>query len=203
MVKLFVEGGGDNDSLKTECRRAFTRLLERAGFAGRLPRLVACGGRQKAFKQLCTALGDGSRTDLAILLVDAEGPVTQGSPWEHVAQHPDDEWSRPDGASDDCLHFMVQCMEAWLVADRRALRDFYGQGFHDNALPPATGRLEAVAKADLHRKLEQATRDTKTRGTYDKSKHSFALLAALDPKLVRQASPWAERFFATLDRLMK
>jgi hypothetical protein len=50
--------------------------------------------------------------------------------------------------------------------------------------------------------LEQATRDTKTKGAYDKGKHSFKLLATLDPKLVRNAGPWAERFFATLDRLM-
>jgi hypothetical protein len=200
MVKLFVEGGGDNDALRTECRRAFTQLLERAGFKGRLPRIVACGGRQQAFEQLCTALGDGRRADLAILLVDAEAPVTQQSPWDHVVQDP---WPRPDGASDESLHFMVQCMEAWLVADRRALRDFYGQGFREGALPPATGTLEAVGKPDLSRKLEQATRDTKTKGPYDKSKHSFKLLATLDPKLVRQASPWAERFFATLDKLMK
>ena len=204
MVKLFVEGGGDGDALKIECRRAFTQLLERAGLKGRMPRIVPCGGRQNAFEQFCTALGGGSRTEAAFLLVDAEEPVTHTSPWEHVSQRRGDEaWSRPDGVSDDHLHLMVQCMEAWLVADRQALRDFYGQGFNESALPPASARLEEVAKLDLYRKLELATRSTKTKGAYGKGQHSFKLLATLDPSLVRKASPWADRFFTTLDRLLR
>jgi Domain of unknown function (DUF4276) len=202
MVKLFVEGGGDSDALKTECRRAFALLLERAGFKGRMPRIVPCGGRQRAFDQFRTALGTGDREDLALLLVDSEAPVTHRSPWDHVAQRQGDNWARPDGASDDNLHFMVQCMEAWLVADRSALRTFFGQGFNEGALPSPTLKAEEVGKHDLGRKLEQATRDTKTRGAYDKGKHSFKLLSALDPRLVRNAGPWAERFFATLDRML-
>jgi hypothetical protein len=201
MVKLFVEGGGDSDALKTECRRAFARLLERAGLKNRMPRIVACGGRRSAFDQFCTALGGGDSADVAILLVDSEAPVAQGSPWEHVARRSGDRWTRPKDVSDDGLHFMVQCMEAWLLADRPALRAFYGQGFNESALPAAT-RIEEVGKNDLGRKLEQATRNTKTKGPYDKGKHSFKLLATLDPKLIREASPWAERFFSALDRLM-
>lgn len=203
MVKIFVEGGGDSDSLKTECRRAFGRLLERAGFKGRMPRFVACGGRRNAFEQFCTALEDGGRNEAAFLLVDAEGPVTCASPWDHVAQQKGEAWERPARAAEDNLHLMVQCMEAWLMADRSALTKFYGQGFNEKALPSATARLEEVGKLDLYRKLEQATRDTKTKGRYGKGEHSFKLLATLDPDLIRTASPWAERFFATLDRLMK
>ncbi len=36
---------------------------------------------------------------------------------------------------------------------------------------------------------------------YGKGAHSFKLLATLDPAKLRAASPWAERFFATVDRL--
>jgi Domain of unknown function (DUF4276) len=203
MVKLFVEGGGDGDSLKTECRRAFTQLLERAGLGGRLPRLVACGGRQNAFEQFWTATAEGGQTDLVFLLVDAEEPVTCASPWDHVARQRGEAWARPAGVKDDHLHLMVQCMEAWFVADRPALRKFFGQGFNENALPPATAKIEEVSKLDLYRKLEQATRGTKTKGIYGKGPHSFKLLATLEPSRIRQASPWAERFFATLDRLTK
>jgi len=202
MVKVFVEGGGDSDALKTECRRAFSRLLERAGLKGRMPRFVACGGRRNAFEQFCTALENNERTELAFLLVDAEAPVTCTSPWEHVAQQRGEPWERPSTADDDHLHLMVQCMEAWFVADRPALRKFYGQGFNEKALPPTTAKLEEVAKPDLYRCLEHATRGTKTKGSYGKGEHSFKLLATLDPNLIRTASPWAERFFATLDRLM-
>lgn len=202
MVKIFVEGGGDSDSLKTECRRAFSRLLERAGFKGRMPRFVACGGRRNAFEQFCTALEDGGRTELAFLLVDAEEPVTCDSPWEHVARQRGETWQRPPSAEEDHLHLMVQCMEAWLVADRPALRRFYGQRFNEKALPAATAKLEDVGKPDLYRKLELATRDTKTKGSYGKGEHSFKLLATLDPDLIRTASPWADRFFAAVDRVM-
>ncbi len=198
--KLFVEGGGNhNDALKTECRRAFTALLERAGFKGRMPRVVACGGRRNAYEQFGTAIrgGEGS----AILLVDSEAPVVAEDPWQHVAQRPGDEWSRPAGATEDHLHLMVQCMEAWFLADRRALEEFFGQGFHGNALPAATCVPEDVDKLDLYNRLKQATGRTKTKGVYDKGKHAFKLLAMLDPNLVRKAGDWAARFFSTLDRL--
>jgi hypothetical protein len=199
--KLFVEGGGDhNDALKTECRRAFAALLEKAGLRGRMPRIVACGGRQNAFDQFCTAIDGG---ESAILLVDSEEPVDQESPWQHVAQRPGDRWSKPAGATEDHLHLMVQCMEAWFLADRQAIRDFFGQGFNENALPPVTSVPEDVGKQDLYRRLEQATRKTKTKGTYDKGDHAFRLLAMLDPSLVRKSNFWAERFFSTLDRLMQ
>jgi hypothetical protein len=37
--KLFVEGGGyHNQALEAECRQAFSKLLEKAGFCGRMPR---------------------------------------------------------------------------------------------------------------------------------------------------------------------
>ena len=120
-----------------------------------------------------------------------------------MAQRPGDGWVKPAGATEDHLHLMVQCMEAWFLADRRALKEFFGPGFRERALPAATSQPEKVSKPDLYHKLEQATRDTKTKGTYGKGEHSFKLLATLDPALVRKACPWAERFFVTLDRWME
>jgi predicted ATPase len=124
--KLFVEGGGDNDSLKTECRRAYAMLLEKAGFKGRMPRIVACGGRRNAFDQFATAVGAGEGPP-PLLLVDSEEPVETGDPWEHVAHRLDDLWVRPAEATEDQLHFMVQCMEAWFLADRIASESFLGR----------------------------------------------------------------------------
>lgn len=48
-MKLIFEGGGQNDALKTEARRAFTTLLEKAQVT-RKPRTVAAGGRDAAYK---------------------------------------------------------------------------------------------------------------------------------------------------------
>lgn len=153
-LKLFVEGGGNhNDALKTECRRAFTALLEKAGFTGRLPRVVACGGRRNAYEQFCTAIDGGE--GLAILLVDSEAPVATEDPWLHVAQRAGDGWNRPAGATAEHLHLMVQCMEAWFLADRRALREYFGQGLQENALPAEALGPEDVRKPDLYSKLSR------------------------------------------------
>lgn len=202
--KLFVEGGGNNNpALKTECRRAFSKLLERAGFEGRLPRIVPCGGRRQAYDQFCTAIQGLQEHDVAVLLVDSEDAVTKNSSWAHVKQREGDGWGKPDGASNDQLHLMVRCMEAWFLADRKAMREFFGDGYREKALPPETGQIENVSKTDLYSKLKAATKNTKTKGAYGKGEHSFKLLARLDPDLIRQASPWAELFFSTLDTLLE
>jgi Domain of unknown function (DUF4276) len=199
--KLFVEGGGDhNHALKAECRRAFRERLERAGLEMRHLQVVPCGGRHQAYRQFCTAIRSG---EPALLLVDAEAPVVVENPWQHVARRPGDKWDQPEGATEEQLHLMVQCMEAWLLADRRALREYFGQGFQESSLPAATRGVEEVGKSDLYDSLEKATRKTKTKGAFAKGKHSFKLLAMLDPDLIRTAGGWAERFFVTLERLLK
>lgn len=200
--KLFVEGGGQNDALKAECRRAFRVLFEKAGLRDRLPRIVACGSRRNAYDQFCTALKSARPSDLAFLLVDSEGPVVASDPWKHVEVRSADQWQRPSGAGQEHLHLMVQCMESWFLADRATLHRFFGQGFQDSALPGASRAVEEVSKADLARGLERATHATATKGCYAKGRHSFAVLAELDVRQLRSASPWAERFFATLDRLL-
>ena len=45
---LYVEGGGaEAKLLRTACRRGFSEFLAKAGLKGRMPRIVACGGRQQ------------------------------------------------------------------------------------------------------------------------------------------------------------
>lgn len=199
--KLFVEGGGnDNDALRSECRRAFRKLLERAGFSGRLPRIVACGGRTNAYRQFCTAFSVASDGEVALLLVDAEARVTVSSPWDHVKKRPGDGWDRPPDATDDHLQLMVVCMENWLLADKEALEEFYGQGFKKNSLP-ANPKVEEVSKADVYKGLKNATKDTKMRA-YSKGAHSFRILALVDPAKVRGAAPFADRLLNHLDKVL-
>lgn len=198
--QLFVEGGGQGDASRSECRKAFSKLLEKAGFARRMPRIVACGSRRTAYERFRTAHDGGSV--LAVLLVDSEGPVVGMNPWQHVAQREGDGWTQPEGAREEQLHFMVECMEAWLLADSTALQTYYGHDFKAAALGSATDKPEDASKRDLMRRLEQATRGARTKGSYSKGRHSFQLVARLDPRKVRQACPWADRFFSTLERLL-
>ncbi len=201
-VVLIVEGGGDQRlDLKVECRRAFRLLLEQAGLRTRMPQIVAAGGRRHAYDHFLRRweqLREGG--PLPILLVDSEAAISRASPWAHVGSRDGDRWSRPDGVGDEHLHLMVECMETWFLADRAALKDFFGKDFREGALPAATTPIEKVPKARVYECLDSASRPTK-KGRYGKGAHSFKLLATLDPAKVRAASPWAERFFATVDRL--
>lgn len=54
-VKIYVEGGGNLARLKRKCRQAFSSFFKRAGFKDRMPRIVACGSRNNAYDDFCTA----------------------------------------------------------------------------------------------------------------------------------------------------
>ena len=194
-IKLYVEGGGDSKALKMACRRGFRRFLEKAGLTGRLPRIVAAGSRQNAYESFKTAHDHGTGT--VLLLVDAEGPVTEDGPWRQLRTR--DGWNRPDGATDEQCHLMVEVMESWFLADREGVEAFYGRGYRSNALPPSR-KVEQIPKGDVLDGLVQATRNS-TKGRYDKGAHGFRILENLDPAKVREAAPLADRFISTLSRL--
>ena len=191
-IKLFVEGGGDAKTLKIACRKGFRCFVERAGLGGRMPGIVACGSRQDAYRSFRTALqsGDG----FPILVVDAEEPLTAAGPWEHL--HHRDRWIRPNPATDEQCHLMVQVMESWFLADKPALALFYGQGFRESSLPQNPS-VEQIAKADVLNGLDRATRYT-TKGRYRKGSLSFDILGSIDPGAVEQAAPYARRLLETL-----
>jgi hypothetical protein len=188
-VKLYIEGGGDRSSLHIKCREAFRKLLERAGFTGRMPSTKACGTRRDAFDDFKTALRTAGQNDYPVLLVDSEAPVT-APPWSHL--HARDGWTALKDAHDDQAQLMVQCMETWCVADRNALHAYFGQHLRENALPSLDG-LEATSKDDVQRALAQSTRECGSRREYRKGKRAFELLATLDPAVLRNHLPYFVR----------
>ena len=183
-VKLFVEGGGEH---AREFRGGLGKFIEKAGAAGKMPRIVICGRRDNAFDKFRTAHANG---EVAMLLVDAEEPVTAVGPWEHLKGR--DNWDRPAGTTDQQCHLMVQVMESWFLADMAALVSYYGQGFRRQALPQ-NPNIEDVSKPDVNNSLDQATRDTQ-KGRYNKGRHSFEILENINPAKVMAASPYAKRF---------
>lgn len=107
--------------------------------------------------------------------MDAEGPIQpDASAWAHVKQRVGDEWEKPASATEDHLHLMVQVMEAWFLADPKVLRAFYGNEFHENALPKGSN-IEKVPKGTIFESLTMATSQAKTKGPYGKGAHSFKL----------------------------
>ena len=161
-VTVYVEGGGDRAELKRQCRKGFQELMANAGFGGRLPKVVACGPRDSAFRSFERALrsGDG----YPILLVDSEDPVAGANrydanpsgAWRHLVQH--DRWTRPSGSKDDQAQLMVTTMETWLLADRQTLIGYF-PAMSANALPPDAD-LESRRKQDVTVALRNATRSS-------------------------------------------
>jgi len=194
-VKLYVEGGGDSKALKTKCREGFRSFLEKTGFAGRMPRVIACGGRSKAFDMFCHALASSTEEAFIVLLVDSEGPVADGAePWRHLSGR--DGWKKPPEATDEQAHLMVECMEAWFLADPDSLADYFGPGFDRKALPRRQ-EIERVAKKAVLRGLRKATHGC-AKGGYCKGRHSFEILSRIDPAKIFDKSPYARRLIDAL-----
>ena len=191
-TSVYVEGGGDAKALRTECRRAFSEFFRKAGLTDRLPKVVACGGRERAFENFRYAC-DGKRGSVPVLLVDSEGPVVDADPWSHLKRN--DGWDRPRSAPDGTAHLMVQCMESWFYADKELLTGFFGAGFNRNAMSRA--KTEDIPKADVENDLRSATRQSR-KGAYRKGRDSFDILRRLDADKVCAASPHAKRLIETL-----
>ena len=195
-VKIYVEDGGDNRSLRAQCREGFRDFFCKAGLEGRMPSIHPCGGRMKAFKDFRTALKQAGAEDFIFLLVDSEDSVRveEGS-WAHLKRR--DNWDKPVAATDENAHLTVECMESWFLADKDKLAAFFGDGFHPKALP-ARLAVEEIPKQDVLNGLQAATRNCGKKGEYHKGRHAFEILSCLDPKKVTTASPHARRLVETL-----
>ena len=189
-TKVYVEGGG-RKALDRECRKAFRAFLSKAGVVPNSVVIEACGSRGEAYKTFSADFGKGLP---AILLVDAEGPVSTRSTWQHLKSN--NNWDRPSGATDDQCHLMVQIMESWFLADVKTLESFFGRGFRRQTLR-GNPNIEDVPKEDVENRLKRASRDS-GKGRYSKGAHSFNILAMLDPEKIKKASPHANRFIEAL-----
>lgn len=199
-VRIYIEGGGENERLRTRCREAFRLLLAKMGYAGKMPKLVACGSRMNAFKNF----SDGLKlhpNSWSILLVDSEDPVKNLTPdphsdmaWIHLNLR--DGWIRPTDTEPYQALIMATSMETWIATDREALKNFFGKDFQENALP-SLPTIESQHRKDIFHKLEHATRNCTKK--YQKGDISFKILETLDPAILHQNLSQFQRLKATLD----
>ena len=198
-IAIYMEGGGESKETKAPLRTGMSAFLaqlrDKARERGWNWKVVACGGRDQAYNAFRNAVRVEPRA-LNLLLVDSEAHVEAGV-LDHLTKR--DGWqfnATPEGV----VHLMAQTMEAWILADRVAIRQFYGQNFQENALPNAVN-LETVAKSELFTALARATGETQ-KGAYHMINHARKLLELIDSKEVRQRCPHCDRLFVTLDGLI-
>jgi hypothetical protein len=192
-IAIYVEGGGTSAQQKAELRQGLDALLEpqKRAAQGKKVRwkLVCCGSRYEAFRAFKNASTQAPGVT-TVLLVDSESPFSPvaGTAQQaaqarisHLAQR--DAWNFDDLVAER-VHLMVQCMEAWIVADPQAMEAYYGQGFAPNQLPRRQN-LEEEPKLDIYAKLARATEGTQ-KGAYGKIKHASQLLGRIAPGKVAQ-----------------
>lgn len=200
-IRIYVEGGGDSRDGKATLRRGISQFLSSIVDIARERRIsfqvIACGSRNSTFNDFQNAL-HSHPDSINILLVDAEGPVQQENPWEHLRQR-DPSWRIPDSPETHC-HLMTQTMEAWVIADANALSDYYGQGFNSNPFP-GNPDVETIPKERLERALQDATRSTK-KGEYHKIRHGPDILARADHTVVCGRAAHCRRLFETLQAMI-
>lgn len=194
-VRIFIEGGGSTtDEVFTA---GWTKFFAAAGLTGRMPRVVRGEGREQTFDKFCTALQRRRRGELALLLVDSEGPVAPDhSAWQHLRDR--DNWDQPPGADDDSAYLMVQAMETWFLADRNTLRHFFGPSLNENRFRQWSN-LEDVPRDTVLNTLEQATSNCQKQ--YGKGRVSFQLLVEISPETVTAACPHADQLLQYLRTL--
>ncbi len=194
-VTIYVEGGGPGKVGKSNCRKGFRKFFERAGLAGTMPSIISSGSRNDTFGDFRVAFGDKDSGEIPLMLVDSEAPVKPNTTsWQHLSSR--DNWKRPDNAQDNQAQLMVQCMESWFLADVSALRKYFGAGFKSTSLAKRND-IGNIPKSDVYKRLNSASQNSK-KGVYHKGRHSFDILAQIDPEKVVERSPFAKRLVDTL-----
>ena len=177
---IYLEGGAtgpDSKELSARCREGFHKLLEKCGYKGRYPRLIASGSRGETFSDFKTALESKKTADYVAMWIDSEDPMKNiEAAWAHLKVR--DNWSRPKEATEDQVLLMTTCMETLIVADREALKEHYLKKLQESALPPLVN-LESRHRHEIQGQLMHATRNCAN--TYAKGKRSFEILAKLSP----------------------
>ncbi|HQU44967.1 MAG TPA: DUF4276 family protein [Pirellulales bacterium] len=168
-ISVYVEGGGHLMQQRKELRKgldALMRVQKEAALAKGLRwRVVPSGNNQEAYEAFQAELRVADDDAIVVLLVDSDAPLPGETGNEtvdaqarvaHLANLQGWSFQKVDPHQ---VHLMVQCMEAWIVADPDALNGYYGKKFHAKKLP-VRPNLEEEPKADLYKKLAAVTRDT-------------------------------------------
>ena len=202
-VEIYMEGGGTGKGA-AELRRGMDKFLGDLKEAAPSKRwrwkLVLCGNRNEAYDKFSSAHDQARENEIIVLLVDAEVPVKASTTVEHLRTQEDG--LDFTGVPVEHVHLMVTTMETWIIADRTALKKYYGQGFQEKYLP-LHENLEEVSKKAVADALDRATTKTKTKGGYHKIRHASQLFELIDPGEVRRRCHHCDLLFSRLEAVLK
>jgi hypothetical protein len=197
-VRIYVEGGGDGKNSKLHFRIALNAFFKQPVSIARTKRIrwdvAACGSRNDTHNGFSNDNLLDDPDAAVVMLVDSEGPVTDGhTPKQHLQRR--DNWDLRQRHDDQC-HLMVEMMEAWFLADVDALADYYGANFSRTSIP-RRDNVEQIQKQDVTLALERATRHVQ-KGSYHKGQHSHELLKLISPDKVRKRASHCDKLFEVL-----
>jgi len=178
-IRIYFEG---NKALRSGFEIFFSELKTAAREARSTLELIAAKDGLSAYRKAERTHGQAWN----LLLKDSEESMPE-NPQQLCERH-----GINPGAVDR-VFWMIELMEAWFLADRDALSEYYGDGFRQNAIGD-TADVERVSKADVRDRLRRATRDT-SKGEYDKVGHAPYLLEKLDSQRVRDRAQHCRQLF--------
>ena len=134
--------------------------------------------------------------EVNILLIDSEGPVPNSV---HAIRtlRASSFWDASVVCDDEQINFMVQVMEAWFIADPRALVRHFGQNFNINRLPNPQN-AESTAPSEAVMAIRRGLRGG--RRAYDKVSDGAMLLELIDENAVSLHCAHFRRLMDFLDR---
>lgn len=185
-IVIHFEGDG---RLKPGFRKLFNRHANRAQGKRIRFSLISGGSNAETVKGFLISCRKNP-SDLNVLLVDSEGPAPSAAAAIRALRSRR-YWDANAAVDDGQINFMVQAMEAWFIADRRALSSHFGNRFNADGLP-SPRNAETVSPNGLADSINQALRAVggrRGRRRYDKARDGARLLELLDENAVRQNCP--------------
>ena len=175
---------------KKDLRPGFRKLFERHVNRAREKRirfdLISGGSNVETVKDFLRSCRENP-SDLNVLLVDSESPAPSAAAAIRALRSRS-YWDASAAVDDGQINFMVQAMEAWFIADRRALATHFGNRFNADGLP-SPRNAESISPQGLTDSITQALRASggwRGRRRYDKARDGARLLELLNEATVRQ-----------------
>ncbi len=196
-IKLYVEGGGKGSHKRATIKlqqgfNAFFAELKESAQSKKISfKIIPAGNTQSTYDDFIFSVKNSPQS-FNLLLVDSDSATDENESAHAFLQKKYKKWKLKTVKDEQC-HLMVQIMESWFIADIDALKEFYGHGFSESAIPK-NKNVEAIGKDKIESSLKTATAKTQKK-EYHKIEHGSKLLEFIKPQKVREAALHCERLF--------